>query len=222
MSNRATVLKTIMIVSLLSLLAATVVMALSGDVRSADQMVTPPAKSGPDAAGLLQGDSARLAAILPGRPNVITAEALRLMKAVASARQPEGALLLIKSLVFNEDPNTSNEQRTQEMLLPAIALLDEYYGESAAELLYQEGIGAEQDWYRNRIALAVRAILSPESRASYDARFELATSADDGASAFVEALASTDLDLHLAIPGADLINKLDEKVKQLREQNQGQ
>lgn len=84
------------------------------------------------------------------------------MHAAAQSRRPEVALLLVRCLSFNLDPDATDESLGLAQVIPAIGLLKEFFGEASAAPLYGEG-AADQKWYRDRIALAALTVLSPET-----------------------------------------------------------
>jgi hypothetical protein len=182
----------------------------------------------PDAAGTQTATTARgdvedvqkvqlLRSIIPSAPAVADRQTVDIMREAAQTRRDEALPLLIKALAFNLDPTNRNESMTPEMLLPAIQLIKENYGEKAAPLLYGEAATSTEKWYRNRIALAVRAILQPETIRDMNAKLLGDAS---GSGDFAAALRADKIDLYLARPDSqNLENKLDKIIKDKRRKN---
>lgn len=209
------------------LLAATVGAALANSgVRSmfANRHADAPSAGSEDgtqestpAAADRQDDAARMnVARLEGlcaQPPQAAAEADRetvaLMHAAAQSRRPEVALILVRCLSFNLSPDAADESLSLAEKIPAIGLLKEFFGEASAAPLYEEGGATEQKWYRDRIALAARTVLSPEKVEEMNGRV-LAAASSPRAHEFVATVASGRFDIKLA--GRD-----DEKLKSIRD-----
>jgi len=118
-----------------------------------------------------------LAQKIPSKPKVLSADDLSLMKKVAASKSLEAALVLIRCLAFQLDPDVSNgENLTGPSLLPAIGLLQLSFGKSVGPLLFVEGISTDKEWMRERCALAVRSIVQVEDLEKMIKIFSLETS----------------------------------------------
>lgn len=155
----------------------------------------------------------RLRGIVPQAPTVADRKSVDIMREAAQTKRSEAALLLTKCLAFNFDPLNQNELRSQEMMLPAIQLLKDYFGESVAPLLYQEAIASDKKWYQDRIALAARAILSAKTIGEMNARFSLNKTSNPNARDFAAALANPKLEIKFARPDDKFIEQLRDPSK---------
>lgn len=162
----------------------------------------------------------QLKAVIPGAPAVADRPTLLLMSEVAVAKRPEAAAVLVKALAFNLDPDSSDELRSLPDMIPAISLLKHSFGESVAPTLYEEAIGSERKWYRDRIALAVRSILAPKTIKEMNARFGVDTSNEPRVRDFKASLAAKDLRVRLARRGEDSSRRVGEAIERIRRQNQ--
>lgn len=99
----------------------------------------------------------RLRSILPLKPTVVgDVDVLRIMREAGETKLPVALNLLIDSLAFNYDPDNRNENDKQSEMIPAIAMIKEYFGERALEVLYKRGVSTEKDWLADRVALTIR------------------------------------------------------------------
>lgn len=98
--------------------------------------------------------------IIPKVPVLADDYALEQMRKAAETKRLDAALLLVKALAFNLDPAGAKEGADVAQLIPAIQVLKDHFGEEVAPLLYAQALASEQKWFRDRIALAVRRILS--------------------------------------------------------------
>jgi hypothetical protein len=159
----------------------------------------------------------RLVAIVPEKPTVISSlDEVKIMREAAETRRVEALPLLVKCLAFNYDPDNSNEIRTKEEMIPAIGIIKEYFGESAGETLYKEAIATNHEWLVERISLAARTILSEETREQLNLRF-LNDAANPKVRNFAASLANENLQIQFARRSNDASEKIDEKIKQIRE-----
>lgn len=101
---------------------------------------------------------------VPNEPAIPTRRDKTLMYALAMTKDPQAVPVLIRALAFNLNPLAPwREWLGIEAGIPAMGLLKKFFGEVALLRLYEEGIKAEQDWYRTRIAYTIRLIgLCPE------------------------------------------------------------
>lgn len=162
----------------------------------------------------------QLKAVIPDAPAVADRPTLLLMSEVAGTKRPEAAALLVKALAFNLDPDSSDERLSLPDMIPAINLLKHSFGESSATTLYEEAIGSERKWYRDRIALAVRSILAPKTIKEMNARFGVDTSNEPRVRDFKASLAAKDLHVRLARRGEDSLRRVGEAIERIRRQNQ--
>lgn len=163
----------------------------------------------------------RLSAKIPDAPTFIDTETLELMQQVAKIKSPDAAKLLIKCLAFNYNPENQDEDRSEDMMIPAIKLLKEYFGESAAPLLYEEGLSTSKGWFRDRIALAVRTIV-PESGVENFKKKALADVAlRPAAFEFHQSLSSEHLDLRLNAPHDRRNAEIERSIEEVKKKNQG-
>lgn len=158
--------------------------------------------------------------IIPHAPAVIHQEALELMHQVAKTKRLDAALLLIQCLVFNFEPTSSDNERSQDMMIPAIQLLKDHFGEAIAPLLYTEAIATDQKWFRDRIALATRIILSPQMIKKMNDIFSLDLALNPNAKDFTASLVAVKLDIRLAMPDEETITQVDDAIKKIREKKQ--
>lgn len=154
----------------------------------------------------------RLKSIARETPAVANRQVVDIMREAAHTKRDEALPHLIRALVYNFDPDNQNEFRTPEMLLPAVQLLKENYGEKAVPALYREAVNSNQKWYSNRIAIAVRAILSPADIQIANGKYLRSASAPD----FLAALTTEKVELFLAHSNGRNSEKLEEirKAKQ--------
>lgn len=158
--------------------------------------------------------------IVPKVPAVINGEALDLMYQAAKTKRLDAAMLLIKCLAFNFDPTISNEERRQDMMIPAIQLLKDHFGETVAPLLYAEAIASDQKWFRDRSALAARTILSPEVILKMNNIFALESTLNPNAKDFAASLIADTIDIHFAIPSEKKLKEVEDAVKKIRKKTQ--
>lgn len=151
----------------------------------------------------------RLKSIVRETPAVANRQVVDTMREAAKTRRDDALLFLIKALAYNFDPDVRNESRTPDMLLPAIQLIKENYGDKAVPALYREALNSTQTWYRNRIAVAVRAILSPVDIEIANAKFLRGANAPD----FQAALTTEKVELFLARSDGGNSEKLEELRK---------
>lgn len=155
----------------------------------------------------------RLREIVPQQPTLANRKSIDIMREAAQTRRPEAAVLLTKCLAFNFDPFNQNELRSQEMMLPAIQLLKEFFGEVVAPALYQEAIASDKKWYQDRIALAARAILSAKTIGEMNTKFSLDRTSNPNARNFAAALANPKLEIKFARPDDKFIEQLSDPSK---------
>lgn len=151
----------------------------------------------------------RLKSIVREAPAVADRQVVDIMREAAETRRNDALPLLIKGLAYNFDPDNQNELMTPDMLLPAVQLLKEHYGEKAVPALYREALNSTQKWYSNRIAVAVRAILSPTDIQITNNKLLQGAHAPD----FVAALTSEKVELYLARSDSQNSKKLEELIK---------
>jgi hypothetical protein len=142
-------------------------------------------------------------------------ETVEVMHAAAQTRRPEVARLLVRCLAFNLSPDAVDESLSLAERIPAVGLLREFYGEAAAAPLYEEGSAADRKWYRDRIALAARTILSPEKIEEMNGR-TLASASSPHAQEFTAAVASGNFDVKLAGRDDDKMKKISEAADRAR------
>lgn len=162
----------------------------------------------------------KLSAKVPDIPTFVDAKTLELMQQVAKIKSSDAAKLLIKCLAFNYNPGNQDEDRSEDMMIPAIKLLKDYFGKSAAPLLYEEGLSTTKGWFRDRAALAVRTIL-PESdveNLKKQALSDVATRPD--AFEFYKSLSSEHLDLQLNAPHDRRSAEIERNIE-VKKRNQG-
>jgi hypothetical protein len=188
-------------------------------VRQSGNAATPAAAARMED-GQAEAKIAQLKAAIPPAPAVADRKTLLLMREVAETKRQEAAPVLVKALAFNLDPLSSDETLTLAEKVPAIGLLKEAFGESVAPVLYAEATASEQKWYRDRIALAVRNILSPKTVKEMNARFSVETSADPKVKEFNQSLKAKNLKVKLARPDEELMRRVGEAVERVRQQNE--
>jgi len=161
----------------------------------------------------------RLKEIVPQKPTVVDdVSKIKIMRKAAETKREEALNLLIKCLAFNYDPDSSNEKLSQVELIPAIGIIEEFYGEKAGENLYKEAVSTKDKWLIDRIALAVRVILSDAKREQLNERFLVGTINSD-LEYFATVLTKDDLRINFARPNEDLYKELEEKLNQIRKRN---
>lgn len=139
----------------------------------------------------------RLRKIIPITPQNPSPSTVQLIEAIGATKRLDACELLIKSLAFNFDPAQSNELLTQEDAIPAIGVLKRHYGVQVLPLLFVEGIATDQQWMRERCALAVRAIASAQQVATVRTSFSLASTQNKDAKSFDTLLTAPDLKVEL-------------------------
>lgn len=160
----------------------------------------------------------RLRRIVPGKPKIVADPSIpKTMWEAAETRQPEALNLLIDSLAFNFDPDNTNEKNEQAEMIPAIAVIKDYFGESASTALYQRGITTEKEWLTERIALAIRVIL-PNSTTDELARRAAHDLTRPRARKFSELLLNPNLKVRLA-RRQDEFEEIDRKIEAKRKQS---
>ncbi len=156
--------------------------------------------------------------IVPNAPAVVNQEALDVMYQAAKTKRLDAAMLLIKCLAFNFDPTSSNEERNHDIMIPAIQLLQDHFGEAVAPLLYAEAIASDQKWFRDRVALAVRTILSLDTIQKMNDIFALESTLNPNAKDFAASLLANRIDIHFATPYEEKQKQVEDAVKRIREQ----
>lgn len=140
----------------------------------------------------------RLGEIVPDHPTIVNRKAMTAMQDAAATKRLDAALLLIKALAFNYDPDNINETKSDSEMIPAIPIMKQWFGSQIGELLYAEGISARQKWYRNRIALAIRTILPKAQIEEINRKYSSQSAQTDEARQFFSALNSAHLELEFA------------------------
>ena len=157
-----------------------------------------------------------LAMKLPSKPAVAAAADIALLEKAAQTQRLDGAMLLIRGLAFNIDPTNRNETAADTML-PALPLLQRYFGDDALPLLYYVAAGSDEEWLRNRIAATVLKMAAPARIAELNRTFSLADSKQPSSQAFLRALSGQKLNLFYATPQTQGHDAIDRAVQGIRE-----
>lgn len=142
------------------------------------------------------------------------------MESAAATRRFDAANLIIDALRYNYDPLASNESRSQEDLIPAIGILKRYYGEAVCPLLMFKAVTTEDEYLRERCALAVKVIASSTSIKRYRKAFSLDCTEDLGGRHLRELLDREPLKVHIESPMQNTIERLDKAVDHLKMKSQ--
>ena len=162
----------------------------------------------------------QLSSKVPAVPTYIDRETLELMQQVAKIKRPDAAKLLIKCLAYNYNPGNQDEDRSDDMMIPAIKLLGDYFGELAVPLLYDEGLSTNKSWFRDRIALAVRIIL-PKSKVEKLQEQALSDVAiRPNAFEFHKSLSAERLDLQLNAPRDKRVAETERIIEETQKRNE--
>jgi hypothetical protein len=138
--------------------------------------------------------------ILPAGPSMATPDVIMLMENIGSTRQFEAAVALVNCLGYNLDPYCYLERRSQEDMIPAIGILKENFSEDICPILFYQAIITENEWMRERSAIAIRAIASPQTIDSLKHVFSLSTTINPNAKEFERLLETPNLIIELYSP----------------------
>lgn len=161
----------------------------------------------------------QLSAKVPAEPTFADRETIDLMREVAKTRREDAARLLVKCLAFNLDPLNVDEERSDATSIPAIQFLQEYFGQSASKALYEEGVATDKVWLQNRIALAMRTILPPDSVRKVKERVAADIALRPNAWGLGNALSNEQPDVQLNAPRKKRDKEIDRAIKSALERN---
>lgn len=155
-----------------------------------------------------------LADILPTTPAVATDEILLLMNEVATTKRLDAAYLLIGGLAFNMNPDIGgNESLGAEEMIPSITLMKIYFDKEVLPLLMYEGLTEKEEWFRKRVALAIRYIATKQEIQELVKVFSLRVSGDRVGSNLATYLESEELEVELYSPIKEGHKELIEELK---------
>ena len=158
-----------------------------------------------------------LCEIAGSKPSIISQDVIVLQKEVAETRRIDAAIALIKSLSLSLPKPMHADEIVQTELIPAIELLDKYFGKDVGPLLYAGALTTKNKWLRTRIALASRKILDKQNIEQLNNVFSLKNSTNPNAEEFLEFLNRPILkvDLPSSFPAheQELIDKLNESLQ---------
>lgn len=148
----------------------------------------------------------RLRQIVPDKPIVLSdankeKEVNKILREAAETKSPLALPLLIRCLGYNHDPDGYKLLAGQANFILSIPTLRVYYGESAGEALFREGIATDKEWLPERIALAVKTNLSAETQTRLKEQFKDDLSATLGGVVFLQTLENEHLLVKLACLG---------------------
>lgn len=162
----------------------------------------------------------QLSVKVPDVPTFVDRETVDLMREVAETKRPEAAKLLIKCLAYNYDPFNQDEDRSDDMMIPAIQLLKYFFGESAIPLLYEEALSTDKVWFRDRIALAVSTILPESGVKELKERALSDAGVQPHAFEFYESLSAEHLDLQFNAPRDRRMAEIERNIEEMQKRNE--
>lgn len=133
-------------------------------------------------------------------PSNPSPDTVRLMDRVGATKRLDAALVLVKALAFNHDPDNTDEVLSQSELIPSIGILKRYYGKQVLPLLYTAGIRTDKVWLQERCALACQHIASPTELNTLSEAFSLNTTQNQKAKSFGNLLKEKNLQVFLFSP----------------------
>lgn len=162
--------------------------------------------------------------LLKGTPSIVSSGEISILEEIAQTKRLDAAIVLIKSMELSL-PNPKNiDEIIQSELLPAIGLLNKYFGEEIAPLLYTEAITTSYPWLRERIALATRTILQKETIIKMNQVFSIDKSTKKSAKEFLDMLNKPiliiDLPTSVSPQEQDLLNRLEKVIKEKKKESE--
>lgn len=161
----------------------------------------------------------QLSAKIPGEPTFVDRETLDLMREVAQTRSADAATVLVKCLAFNFNPVNQDEDKSVEMMIPAIQLLRDFFGESASTYLYKEGVVTDKKWFRERIVLAIRSILPEQAVQHLKDKTMSEAGLYPNAVMLYQSLTTENLDLQLNAPTDKRLAEVDKSIEAIQKKN---
>jgi|SRR5579859_1296757 len=152
--------------------------------------------------------------LVPAEPTVIDGSTKVLMQEVAKTQRVDAALILVRCLGFNDDPEWGHPRSAQE-LIPAIQLLKLHYGKTVAPIIYVEALRSDHPWFRDRAALAVRSMLSQSEIHKMDQLFSLDSNKSANAQAFISSLSSNAPDVELATYSSKTLKEVGRHLEEI-------
>lgn len=137
-------------------------------------------------------------------PSIVKPGLLLAMESAGKTKRIDALELLINDLAYNYSPYKSLETLSINAMIPSIPIMKNYYKEQALPSLYVKGISTNKAWMRERCALAIRYIATPEEIESLNKVFSLNETSNPSGKLLYEMISREKLEIKLYNPGGDI------------------
>lgn len=152
----------------------------------------------------------------PSSPQLANRDLLENLSRIAKTKRLDAAATLIGYLAINFEPGQSNEKLTDDMMLPALSLLKESYGQLILPQLYISALSSSEDWMINRLIIAIRSIANPNEIKDMNGKFSLSDSKNKAAIRLSQKLKEKSLNMYFVNSNSSTVDVIDTKLKALK------